>query len=1833
MLTKLFKHCKDTCVPVSVISTILFTQRRDMSNTSLTLDWCISQAAMALDSCVTDVVSLSVCSVFISTATATHLYLRFRKHSSSSSHSHRELAPSYQPLYPLHSLLWVLMMVQAMVAMTNFGEVMLWPSPVPLSVAEKLIQLLTWLVVAPLYLGTAERRAKASAMVPLLVLVTAQCFIAAFRLVQENESWKHLRQHIALTQTVVCIILTLLLVIGLAKRHIFLTRDYVKRRKSSASTLFEECVYCYNDSALPSKLTFAWLLPLLRRGYKAPLELDDLGRLPGEERARVHHQRLKQYLKQLGAGGGILRACLVSNWHLVAAGGIFRLLADGFGLAGALSIKYVVESITAEVNETTIANYTDEANFDNDPLTAEKFFSNGLVIAVLIFLAQLFQGSFSQTSNHLLGVAGVRSKNALHVMLYEKALKLPVGVMQQQQNQIMMQQDTFCACSGTDEDNNEGHIDLGLILNLASEDVLNIREFMWNVHYLWSLPLKVTVIVGLLYAKMGVSGAVAVALGSAIILPLQFVTGKLMSDNNRHIFSAQDARMTKSTETMQGMKTVKLGCLEHVSLNKIESARRRELYYLRRDSFFWSVMSFLASVSTIIVTTAAVGLYVVLEDTNFSPADLFSALALLGQLTVCLSVFPVTVPIFIKGLVSRERLVEFFLRPEISQYKIVPNGSRRFSPHSTSNTHSPEEKVKLPAVAFTVEKGFFAWPKTNASALRRITLSVKTGSLTAVIGPSGSGKSALILALLEELERLSGELRWNLPASVSFTGQKPWLLNASVRDNILLGRPFKEKRYHKVLAACDLNADINLLPDGDETEVGERGVLLSGGQRQRLSLARCLYSKAACSFFDAPFSSLDANITSHIFKQGIQDLLLKRRRTVIMATDRLDFLEKADNVIYMQDGCVCASGLVPEVLRAHPEIKVNMKAVLTRSVVGSAVGNSSNTEGLVEGPTAQERWRLLRNVTRWSMFMSKNMQQRDRQPLSNTHSTPITTLTATKSLSQNHANALLLSKRVSSLKLHMMRMDSSSKRSLCHDIMLPSDECQEAAGSEGSGGSFNWTATAGGSSGPSTLFHRRQQSKRSLFSRASSWTTSPNNSSSSSRLSSVGSSSSMLIRQMAVTGAPPTTPSTTPQSASKLNRSVDGNKQPKPNFHRMRSFHHMLAFKYNQHLRGSNTSLQKHSNSEPDGFSLDLAHPPNSQMSKDTLSAVSHKRIARMTSNSSAISHVSGFSDDFHEDENDEAEGLILSKEASSQEKREYGQIGAFVYMEYFRAGGLSLAVLFLLVSFTMQALKVYMDFLLRDWSAESSDTLSMNYFSWYSSCSLAVLVLSCFANLLGQVMGARARRRLHEQMLRNLIRAPLELFESWPIGRIINRFSYDLFVVDQKLPSAVQRLTLVSLICMSALVVNAVQSPLFLLIALPMTGVYFWLQHFYRTSSRELQRLDSLSRAPVLSHFSDTLGGLVTIRAFGEQTRFINQLCEKVDTNTTAFMLLQSGCRWLGLWLDFTGAAMVFASVVMSLTVGHRSSASVGLAMNYSLLVPIYLAWVVKFLADIENHMNAVERILEYTELESEESAFVANDSTAIAAMDELWKRRECVIKFDSVGLAHSPSTRAVIPGLTLTIPPRQKLGICGRSGSGKSTLLMGLARVTKILYGRVTLDGRDVAQLPLAELRRFVWTVPQDVTLFSGTVRDNLDPEDKFTDNQIWSALDLLDLRSLLSPRDGLEMEVTENGENFSLGQKQQLSLARAVLLHPPVVLLDEATSALDAAAEVKLHQRLLTAFADSTMVSVTHRIANIINYDEVIVMGDGRILEEGRPRQLLKKPMGFFSALWRAAGEKPL
>ena len=295
-----------------------------------------------------------------------------------------------------------------------------------------------------------------------------------------------------------------------------------------------------------------------------------------------------------------------------------------------------------------------------------------------------------------------------------------------------------------------------------------------------------------------------------------------------------------------------------------------------------------------------------------------------------------------------------------------------------------------------------------------------------------------------------------------------------------------------------------------------------------------------------------------------------------------------------------------------------------------------------------------------------------------------------------------------------------------------------------------------------------------------------------------------------------------------------------------------------------------------------------------------------MTSNSSQLSGVSGFSDDQDVDDF-EHDGLITNIDGSwEEEDREKGHIKAKIITSYFKAGGIYNFLLFILFSIGFQSTKIFSDFLLKN-----PQTLGYDFTTMYLSTTAIALVLSILANIFGQNLGSKARKILHKNLLEHIMVVKPYLFEMLPPSRFISRLAQDTFIIDQKLPSSVQRMSLVAFICLGAIIVNAIQSPIFLAFACPLILFYWAIQHFYRRSSIELQRIESATRSPYLSHLSNTLCSLVTLRAFNEETRLTNQFCDHLDANTTALLLLQSSARWLSVSLDMAGSIIVFASVI----------------------------------------------------------------------------------------------------------------------------------------------------------------------------------------------------------------------------------------------------------------------------------------------------------------------------------
>lgn len=596
-----------------------------------------------------------------------------------------------------------------------------------------------------------------------------------------------------------------------------------------------------------------------------------------------------------------------------------------------------------------------------------------------------------------------------------------------------------------------------------------------------------------------------------------------------------------------------------------------------------------------------------------------------------------------------------------------------------------------------------------------------------------------------------------------------------------------------------------------------------------------------------------------------------------------------------------------------------------------------------------------------------------------------------------------------------------------------------------------------------------------------------------------------------------------------------------------------------------------------------------------------HRFVSRMTSNTSQLSGVSGFSDD--QDEDLDLDGLITHHDGSWDEE-ERGQTGSIrnkVFNTYFKSGGRFNFCFFLAFSIGFQGVKIFNDFLLKN---PNEDFLKM-----YLSLSALALILSIIANICGQNLGAQARQTLHAELLRHIFKIKPYLFEVLPSSRFISRLAQDTFIIDQKLPSCVQRMSLVTFICLGALTVNAVQSPIFLVFACPLILLYWSIQYFYRSSSIELQRIESSTRAPYISHLSNSLCSLVTLRAFNEEIRLTNQFCDQLDANTTALLLLQSGSRWLGVSLDMAGSVIVFASVISCLI--GTPNATIGLALNYSLLVPIYLAWVIKFLTEMENCLNAVERVLEYMDLEHEED----KNGLEIQSLDDFH------LKFQKVSLSHGDVSRPVVHHVSFDIPPGQRVALVGRSGSGKSTIIHSLSAMSRIVQGDIKLGPFSLNSLPISILRKHIKTVPQDVSLFAGTIKTILDPKDKHELESIQKVLDDLELKKY-----NLNDQVEPFGDNLSKAQKQELIIAQAILDQPKILVLDEATSSLedDRLLIAKLFK--LCKNHNITLINVVHRLSNITEYDRVLVIGDGRILEDGKPLELLKKPMGFFSALYR-------
>ncbi|KAH8374388.1 hypothetical protein KR200_009826 [Drosophila serrata] len=1413
--------------------------------------------------------------------------------------------------------------------------------------------------------------------------------------------------------------------------------------------------------------------------------------------------------------------------------------------------------------------------------------------------------------------------------------------------------------------------------------------------------------------------------------------------------------------------------------------------------------------------------------------------------------------------------------------------------------------LKMPDdIAVSINDGLFTWKPQSQMPLVQLHVPgiiVPKGKLTIVVGKNGSGKTSLLSALLMEMPLLVGNMFWHKTCTISYVSQQPWLLNDTIRENILFGESFRPKRYDFVIEACALKPDIELMPRGDLTIIGERGINISGGQRQRIAIARAIYSSANVVIMDDPLASLDNEVGDHIFQHCVREMLQKSNRTFILVTQQLHRIKEAEYLIVMKEGRVEACGTYSEIEQKHPRITAKWNSLIALANAKKDNSNQNPTDR-----TACERWKLLRNVSKLGLQRSISVTMdsgggSNADAIDGSGCISVTNISSHVVEEDEEDDQVPVSYSLGSCGgysgLQRKRSSIYGSRHLMFDAPLPIDECQgddvimrprrrHTLSRRGSRTTNSWhrlsglstlTATSASSSNSGDVLNRS-----ALATSCSSYAESSVDGSDVAIVPSEPRVQSWQPPQH-VQHQPLSRNASSPPAIEVAKAEADlqdteagtrtdtnGEDQVRGSFQqflRRMSMRRSNKPKNHHHPLSATNSILSISEESPPILhfpTTDLVPQPISlqnpkigevqleseEKSKKCVNIDSKGTTINCADNgeSVAASHKESEENVTSLAPADGGEGHVLAATPASNvanesttsidTERKYGKISDDIYLMYIRAAGLPIITVFFITALIWQCLRVYTDVWLRHWSdahVKSQDAgvgagagagvgvgvgagagagigakaVGQNaieeeghevtyYFRMYAAISCVCIIMALVSTPAGQWAGCNARRNLHDKLLQTILHKTLHFFQVTPLGRIVNRFSNDMAVIDKKIAATGQRLLQFTLLCLSAILINVAITPWFLALTLPICGAYYVIQKFFRCSARELQRIENTTNSPVISHLSETIQGVTTIRAYNQQTRFTEILFKRLEANTIAYALLNTSHRWLGVSLDYLGGCIVFVATVTALATAsvscshygrYRQSPGsgtesetyavnkspteselkpspslVGLAINYTLLVPIYLNWVVKLLADMEMYAGSVERIAHYAQgqdADTDEPTTYDDDgdddkddgedvsgevdrsslpkagdkvypgaTTAAGDVDEdgpaagsgdgngtgarggagsgaeavaiaganadklnagnatgdgnhlnfhfrtatagdkvelattktssvikdkqqppqdgkvvqarkleryqsvpiSWPQRGD-ISFENVSLRYEGQKQNVISDLTLKIPAGQRIGICGRTGSGKSSLGLALFGVLQTTKGHIYIDDVDIERIRPDELRTRLSIIPQDVHLFNATIRENLDPRGYYQDLRLWNCLELAQLKEFVNVHLplGLDTVICDGGVNLSAGHRQLLCLARAILRGSVCLVLDEATSALDSSTENALLKAADEAFQGRTIITIAHRLTTILDYDRLIVLDQGRIVEDGNPRVLQQQPGSIFHSLLEKGSSK--
>ncbi|KAJ6634924.1 Multidrug resistance-associated protein 1, partial [Pseudolycoriella hygida] len=588
------------------------------------------------------------------------------------------------------------------------------------------------------------------------------------------------------------------------------------------------------------------------------------------------------------------------------------------------------------------------------------------------------------------------------------------------------------------------------------------------------------------------------------------------------------------------------------------------------------------------------------------------------------------------------------------------------------------------------------------------------------------------------------------------------------------------------------------------------------------------------------------------------------------------------------------------------------------------------------------------------------------------------------------------------------------------------------------------------------------------------------------------------------------------------------------------------------------------------------------------------------------------------------------AEEEDGGESTEEGSVKWSVYQHYLKSFGIGFSILTVVLIIVFQALSVGSNIWISRWSSDKTvgnDTVKRDmYITVYAAFGGAQAVAVFISTLSLFLCALRAAEYLHNQLLKSILRAPTTtFFDVTPTGRILNRFSSDINSVDSDLPAIFHSWAFCFFRVLATFTVISISVYWFLIVIIPVGILYYFSQKIYIASSRQLQRLEATSLSPVYSHFSESIQGASSIRAFEVSERFIKESGQKVDFNQACYYPKIIAERWLAVRLELIGNFIIlFAALFAVLSRDTIEPGTVGLCILYALQITQDLHTIVNMNSMVEMSVVSVERIKQYSDIEPE-----APWKIPYEVLPKKWPEMG-KIQFENYDLRYRKGLELILRNINLTINSGERVGIVGRTGAGKSTLTLALFRIVEAASGKILIDGQDISKLGLHSLRSKLTIIPQDPVLFSGSLRLNLDPTDSKTDTEVWKALELTNLQNFVQGLlAGLNYEITEGGENLSVGQRQLVCLARALLRKTKVLILDEATAAVDLETDELVQRTIKTEFKGCTILTIAHRLNTILDSDKVIVLDNGEVREFNSPKHLLADTSSLFYSLAKDAG----